>query len=131
MCLLDQRSRELFDGEIIDGNQRMDLSSVNIQKMNDFSQNVFRKFSRKTYVWLPRTKYFLLFLNRTEKSIVRPLIKTEALDPDEPSNYNLFLVFCSCQRHLKELPRLKSTNTVSMTTDFMPECTSIPLQEVS
>ena len=50
MCLLDQRSRELFDGEIIDGNQRMDLSSVNIQKMNDFSQNVFRKFSRKTYV---------------------------------------------------------------------------------
>lgn len=54
MCLLDQRSRELFDGEIIDGNQRMDLSSVNIQKMNDFSQNVSQNgwsvFSRKTYV---------------------------------------------------------------------------------
>ena len=54
MCLLDQRSRELFDGEIIDGNQRMDLSSVNIQKMNDFSQNVSENgwsvFSRKTYV---------------------------------------------------------------------------------
>lgn len=53
MCLLDQRSRELFDGEIIDGNQRMDLSSVNIQKMNDFSQNVSQNgwsvFSRKTY----------------------------------------------------------------------------------